>query len=279
MSGDGTEAERTDGWSRVEGPERIAEAAAKLELLGSSAAEIRVRNRILELMALRTGEIVVDVGVGSGVVTAEIARRVAPGGRVFAVDPSAGLLDRARAFTREAGIGHLVDCRVADGRALPFGPAAFDAAICHWVLLHVDHPGAVIAEMKRVTRRGGRVLSVEMDWETAMVHPGATPTTRRILNHAADRNLDPWIGRRLPGLYAASGLADIVIEPILLIDQGRDDRVWLEYLVERAAIALDAAVVSRDEFAAWTGALEAAFASGTFFFAVVQFAVLGRVPV
>ena len=270
--------ERADGWSRVEGVERVAEAAAKLERLGGSAAETRVRNRILDLFELRSGEIVIDVGAGSGVLTADIARRVAPGGRVFAVDPSAGLLDRARMFTREAGIGHLVDCRVADGRSLPFGLAAFDAAFCHWVLLHVDRPDEVIAEMKRVTRRGGRVMSVEVDWETAMVHPGDRTLTRRILNHSADRNLDPWVGRRLPGLYGRSGLTDIVIAPLVLIDQGHDDRIWLEYLIERAAIALDAAVITRDDFAAWTGALEVAFAAETFFFSVVQFAVLGRVP-
>ena len=214
----------------------------------------------------------------TGVVTADLARKVAPGGRVFAVDPSAGLLDRARVLTRVAGIGHLVDVRVADGRALPFGLAAFDAAVCHWVLLHVDRPGEVIAEMKRVTRRGGRVLSVEADWETAMVQPGERIITRRILNHSADRNLDPWIGRRLPGLYAAAGFAEVVVHPMLLTDQGGEDRVWLDYLVGRASLALEAAVITRDDFAAWTGELNAAFAAGTFFFAFVQFAVLGRMP-
>lgn len=270
--------ERADRWSNVEGRERVAEAAAKLERLGGSAAETRVRNRILDLFGLRPGEIVIDVGAGSGVLTTDIARRVAPGGRVFAVDPSAGLLDRARTFTREAGIGHLVDCRVADGRSLPFGLAAFDAAFCHWVLLHVDRPDEVIAEMKRVTRRGGRVMSIEVDWETAMVHPGDRALTRRILNHSADRNLDPWIGRRLPGLYARSGLVDIVIAPLVLIDQGHDDRVWLEYLIERAAIALAASVITRADFETWTSGLEVAFAAERFFFSVVQFAVLGRVP-
>ena len=69
-----------------------------------------------------------------------------------------------------------------------------------------------------------------------------------------------------------------VIAPLVLTDQGHVDRIWLEYLIERAAIALDAAVITRDDFAAWTGALEVAFAAETFFFSVVQFAVLGRVP-
>lgn len=278
MAGEGKAAPRTDRWSKVEGAERVAEAVARLEQLGGSAAETRVRNRALDLLAPKPGEIVIDVGAGSGVLTVDIARRVAPGGRVFAVDPSGGLLDRARVLAREAGVGHLVDCRTATGNALPFGLAAFDAAISHWVLLHVEQPAEVIAEMKRVTRRGGRVMSVEVDWETAMVHPGERSITRRILNHSADRNIDPWSGRRLPGLYARSGLNDIIIAPMVLIDQGHDDRAWLDYLIDRAELAHDAAVINHDDFTAWRSGLEVAFAAGTFFFSVVQFAVLGRVP-
>ncbi|HVY18739.1 MAG TPA: methyltransferase domain-containing protein [Bauldia sp.] len=268
--------ERTDSWTRVEGAERVAEATAKLLALGGSAAEMRVRKRALDMLNLRSGEIVIDVGAGAGVLTVDLARMVAPGGRVFAVDPSVGLLEQARIVTRDAGIGHLVDVRVADGRALPFG-AAFDAAVCHWVLLHVDKPQDIIAEMRRVTRRGGRVLSIEMDWETAMVHPGDRVVTRRILNHSADRSIDPWIGRRLSGLFAMAGFSEVVAQPLLLTDQGTTDRAWLDWLLERASFALEAAVITRDDYAGWTEGLNAAFAAGRFFFAVVQFAVLGRI--
>ena len=270
-------AERTDAWSNIDTPAEAARAAAELIRLGGSAAATRTRLRALQLLDLRPGEVVIDVGAGCGVSTADIARLVAPGGRVFAVDPSAALLDQARAFTHDQGVGHQVDIRVSDGRALPFG-AAFDAAVCHWVLLHVDEPERVVAEMKRVTRRGGQVLALEMDWETAMVQPGEREVTRRILHPASDRRLDPWIGRRLPGLFAAAGFADASIHPMMLIDQGGEDRVWLEWLLEKAAAALEAAVITRDDYAAWTDELERAFADNRFFFGVVQFAVLGRVP-
>jgi ubiquinone/menaquinone biosynthesis C-methylase UbiE len=274
VAGEGA-GERTDNWSRVEG-DRVPDATAKLIAMGSSAAEQRVRQRALEMLRLRSGEIVIDVGAGAGVLTVELAHRVGPGGRVFAVDPSAGLLDQARVVTRDAGIGHLVDIRVCDGRALPFG-AAFDAAFCHWVLLHVSQPEQIIAEMRRVTRRGGRVLSVEMDWETAMVSPGDRNVTRRILHHAIDRHVDAWIGRRLPGLFANAGFSEVVAQPLLLTDQGTMDRVWIDWLLKRADLALEDAVVTRDEHFAWTEGLLEAVPAGKFFFAVVQFAVLGRI--
>ncbi len=267
-----------DRWSDMSDAGVAADAARRLALRASTPSEVAARRRALDLLNPRPGNVVVDVGAGSGVMTIELALRVAPGGRVFAVDPSAPLLAHARSAAGAAGVGHMVDCRVADGWDLPFGRAAFDAACAHWVLLHVDEPGAVVAEMRRVTRRGGRVMCVEMDFETMTVHPAPVALTRRILHHAQSRQVDAWSGRRLSPLFRATGLRDIVVEPIVNVDEGTGDRIWLDYLIERAAIAVAAQVIADDEAAAWTADLERAFSAGRFFFSVTQFAVIGRVP-
>jgi ubiquinone/menaquinone biosynthesis C-methylase UbiE len=269
---------RSDSWSQVRDSDRVVQAAAKLARLSATASETKVRNRYMELLGPKPGEIIVDVGAGAGVVTAEIARLVAPGGRVFAIDPSAGLLDVARATTREAGIGHLVDIRVADGRDLPFGLSAFDAAFCRWVLMHVEEPEKVIAEMRRVTRRGGRVVAVEFDWGTTMVHPGDRDVTRRILDNWADRQVDPWVARRLPSLFAGQGFAEVEVETIVATETGGGDRTWLEYLYERAAMAVAAGGVSREEAIKWMAALDEGFNNNNFLFGVTQFLVVARVP-
>lgn len=266
-----------DRWGSIS-DERAAQAAEKLTRLANSGAEAAARVKYLDLFAPKSGEIIIDVGAGSGAITGEIAKRVGPGGRVFAVDLSAALLEAARETAREAGVSHLIDGRVADGRDLPFGLSAFDAAFCHWVLLHVENPEKIVAEMRRVTRRGGRVMAVEADWETVMVWPADRIVTRRILNHSADRNYEPWIGRRLPGMFAEQGFSEITVEPIVAIDKGGEDRAWLEYLFERAALAVAAGVVQRDEAVAWMAKLDRGFKDGEFVFAVTQFAVLGRVP-
>ncbi len=268
----------SDRWSDMSDVEVAADAARRLALRASAASEIEARRRALDLLDPRPGEIVIDVGAGSGIVSLELAARVAPGGRVFAVDRSAPLLAHAGAAAKAAGVGHMVDCRVADGRALPFGQAAFDAALSHLVLLHVDEPGAVIAEMKRVTRRGGRVMCVEMDWETMIVHPAAVAVTRRILHHSQSRQVDAWMGRRLSPLFREAGLRAITVEPIVGIDEGSGDRVWLDYLIERAGIAVADKVITEQEARHWTERLEEAFAAGRFFFSITQFAVMGRVP-
>ena len=278
MDSDPTKDRASDRWSDMSDPETAAEAARRLAYRATAPSEIEARRRALDLLDPRPGEIVIDVGAGSGVLSLELAARVAPGGRVFAVDPSAPLLAHARAAASAAGAGAMIDCRVADGRHLPFGLAAFDAAFSHWVLLHVDQPGAVIGEMKRVTRHGGRVMCVEMDWETTIVHPAPVATTRRILHHSQSRQVDGWSGRRLSPLFRAAGFRDITVEPIVDVDEGGGNRAWLDYLVERAAMAVVAKVVTEQEGRNWTGRLEEAFAAGRFFFSVTQFAVMGRVP-
>jgi hypothetical protein len=111
-----------------------------------------------------------------------------------------------------------------------------------------------------------------------MVHPGEHDVTRRILQNSSDRNVDSWIGRRLPSLFAEQGFGDVTVETIVMTDEGGGDRAWLEYLFERAALAVSAGVVTRDEAVRWMAGLDDGFNNRNFLFGVTQFAVLGRVP-
>ena len=269
--------ERTDGWTALDTPERVAAAVRKLERMGREKAELAARRRYLDLLAPCPGESVVDVGAGTGLITLDIAARVNPGGRVVAVDPSAALLDHARSAAKAARLSDVFEAEVADGRALPFADRSFDAAFCHWVLLHVDPGSAIVRELKRVTQPGGRVMCVEMDWETAIVYPGERALTRRILNFSNDRHVEGWSGRRLTSLFKECGFVDVVVEPIVDVDQ-TGDAVWLDFVKERAQNAVEGGSVSNAEARAWTGAIEAAAVADRYFFAITQFAVLGRVP-
>ena len=95
-------------------------------------------------------------------------------------------------------------------------------------------------------------MCVEMDFETMTVHPAPVALARRILQHSQSRQIDAWSGRRLSPLFRATGLGDIVVEPIVNIDEGKGDRIWLDYLIERAAIAAAAGVIGEDEAGAWS---------------------------
>jgi SAM-dependent methyltransferase len=177
-----TEGRRHDDWTCLDAPDAAAAAIAKLEALGLSAAEVAARDSYLGLLDLRPGQTVLDVGGGTGCSAIEIARRVGRTGRVVALDPSVPLGAFGREAATRAGVGEVLEWRLGSAEALPFPDGTFDRAFCRWVLLHVEAAEAVVREMRRVVRPGGRIMCVEADWETVTVYPGERGLTRRILN-------------------------------------------------------------------------------------------------
>lgn len=138
---------------------------------------------------------VLEVGIGTGLIALGLTEL---GHRVFGVDISEPMVRRAK--TR---IGSRV--AVADARAVPVGDRSFDQAYSVWVLHVVGDVPAVLRELARVLRPGGRYLVVP----AGSSEEPADPIGRAILRlwRAADperqRNDD---AERLGELASASGL-------------------------------------------------------------------------
>jgi ubiquinone/menaquinone biosynthesis C-methylase UbiE len=111
----------------------------------------------------RSGERVLDVGCGTGVFTAEIAR---VGACVTGIDVSQGMLASARERMSRERLS--ADLRFGQAEELPFDDASFDLALTVTMLEFVSSPAAVVAEMARVLKPGGRlvvaVLSSQSVW-------------------------------------------------------------------------------------------------------------------
>jgi len=100
---------------------------------------------------------VVDVGTGTGILAAELARL---GLRVVAVDRSSRMLDAARAKLEQEQL-EAVELRQGDASALPLADAEVDAALAHMVVQYLASPSEAIREMARVVRPGGVVVVVD----------------------------------------------------------------------------------------------------------------------
>ena len=113
--------------------------------------------RVIEELAARAhvdgDTTVVDVGTGTGFVAAGLA---AHAGRVIGYDHSPAMLEVARSNLDRLGV-HNVDLGEADLAALPLPDDTIDATVANMVVHHATDPGAMIAEMARVTRPGGWV--------------------------------------------------------------------------------------------------------------------------
>jgi ubiquinone/menaquinone biosynthesis C-methylase UbiE len=117
------------------------------------ARAARLAEAVRDFVQPRGDERALDVGTGAGALALALAPLVR---EVVGLDPVPELLELARA--RAQPNTEFVE---GDGTALPFTDASFDLAGTHRTLHHVTRPDRVVAEMVRVTRRGGHVLVID----------------------------------------------------------------------------------------------------------------------
>ena len=102
------------------------------------------------------GARILDVGCGCGTTTLALADRAGPAGQVVGIDPSAPMLDVARASAYEHG-STTVTFVEGDAGAHPFEPHAFDLIFSRLGIMFFDQPDAAFANLRRALRRGGRL--------------------------------------------------------------------------------------------------------------------------
>ncbi len=113
-------------------------------------------SQLADLAGVTSGQRVLDVGCGSGMLTAELVARLGAAS-VAAIDPSVPFVEAVR--DRHPG----VDVRHGVAGELPFGDGEFDAALSQLVVNFMPDPVAGLREMARVTRPGGAVAASVWD--------------------------------------------------------------------------------------------------------------------
>jgi SAM-dependent methyltransferase len=111
---------------------------------------------LLEIVPARSGERVLDVATGPGVVAVAAARLVGPTGRVLATDLAPEWEPLVAERAAAAGVEN-VAFRAMDGGALDLPDGDFDVAYCQFGLMFVPQPVQALREMRRVLRPGGRL--------------------------------------------------------------------------------------------------------------------------
>ena len=154
--------------------------------VGGSAPEVYERDLVpavfgpwarlvVDLADLQSGDRVLDVACGTGVVTRVAAEKVGERGAVVAADLNPGML--ALAGSLPAPRGATVEWRQADAGALPFADQAFDVVLCQLGLQFFTDRAIALREMYRVLRPGGDV--VVMVWRPIERSPASPPSQRR----------------------------------------------------------------------------------------------------
>jgi ubiquinone/menaquinone biosynthesis C-methylase UbiE len=101
------------------------------------------------------GEVVVDIGCGTGAAARIAAEKVGASGRVVGVDINAGMLDVARSLPSVRGA--VIEWFENSAYQLPFTKPDFDVALCAQTLQFLEDRRQAVAEMYRVLKPGGRI--------------------------------------------------------------------------------------------------------------------------
>jgi ubiquinone/menaquinone biosynthesis C-methylase UbiE len=130
-----------------------------LEARGHTAGYLGVVGRLIDVAQLAPGEVLLEVGCGSGVLDRWLARRTDGANRIVGMDINPFMLRQARALARHEGLEHLISFEEGNAEALPFPDNSFDVVMSSTVIQRVD-ADRMLPEMVRVAKPGGRVAVV-----------------------------------------------------------------------------------------------------------------------
>lgn len=155
--------------------------------------------KIVDATSAGPSDEVLDVACGPGIVACAFARVAR---RVTGIDITPAMVERARALATERGLENTT-FRIGDVEPLPFDEGAFSVVVSRLAFHHLERPGAVLSEMRRVCRAGGVVAVVDL--------VAADDPERARAGNDVERLRDPSHARSLTrtelvALFATAGL-------------------------------------------------------------------------
>lgn len=188
-----------------------------------------IRRHLFDKARLEPDDRVLEVGVGTGAIISQVA-----------VDHDCGLIGIDIDY-HSLRFAHAVlpTCSLtqADANLLPFPDDFFSFVYCHYLLMWVEDPTRVLAEMQRITRSGGYVVALaESDHSARIDFPPPLDVLGKLQTEALQiQGADIRMGRRLGGLFHERGFSDVKVGILgsqwqAGIAQDMDETEWMTLL-------------------------------------------------
>lgn len=194
------------------GGQRWSDRQAAQDLLLAPVSEI-----LIDLIAAKPGEHVLDVGCGCGGLSIGLAGQVAPDGSVLGIDISAPMLVRAReAAPADAPLAFVL----ADATVHPFEPASFDLLVSRFGVMFFADPAASFTNLRSALKPSGRVVFA--CWREPKQNPWMMAPLQAVYRHVPklppQEPDDPGpfafaSEERVTRILREAGFKDVVLEP------------------------------------------------------------------
>jgi SAM-dependent methyltransferase len=245
-----------------------------------ASSSIDVHEVLVDLADPRPDHVVSDLGCGVGATLAILARRE-PAAHLIGVDTNEHALAALRGSVRKA---QAVRADLALG--VPLASGTVDIVICQNVLESLVDRMALLGEIDRVLRRGGRAVLGHTDFESVVMTADDRDLSRRVCLSYAELTIpyrtmataDGQMGRWLPGLVRRSALQLMTVHPHVGLSTSLTGKAEARIVEMAGAVRrvahLDAARVTEAEVDRWLEDLREVDARADFLFSETSYLVL-----
>lgn len=246
------------------------EATARvLERMYSTPEVALQRAQVLHAMALRAGEVVLDVGPGPGFLAADMATIVGPSGVLSGIDQSEPMvaMSRERCANME-----WVDMQVGEATDLPYRDGIFDAAAATQVYEYVRDVDTALRELCRVLRPGGRAFILDTDWDSLVWNNRDRKRMKRMLASWNEHVCHPFLPEVLTEKLRLAGFQVVCRDIIPMFNPEFHKNSYSAGILEGIqAFVPGLNGVTEAEAAAWARDLEELGEAGEYFFSVNRY--------
>jgi arsenite methyltransferase len=223
-----------------------------------TAPDVVEQRRVVRVaLALRPGDRVLDVGVGPGLLAAEMAPEVGPSGRICGIDVSDSMLAIARARADVPG-GPGIELELGSATNIPHPAESFDVVVSTQVFEYVDDVVGALDEVRRVLRLAGRVVLLDTDWDSVVWRSSDDARMQRVLTAFEEHLADPHLPRRLGDVLAKTGFTLTHLQVVPMLNAGYDARTLSAGLIDIiTAFVPGRAGITEEEALAWADDLRA----------------------
>jgi len=244
------------------------------EYLRQSAKLVeKIKETSYEMMQLKAGMKVLDIGCGPGIDARKISGLIGDNGKIIGIDND----DKMIADAQQEAVSSNIQFVKADVSSMPFEDNYFDAVRAErlfQVLPGTININKVLEEIIRVTKENGIIVLVDSDWGTASVNYKDAELTSRLLHFFANEcRPNGYAGRQFYELMKKHGLAVERVEalPVYMFDFCETPfEKWLTREAREKSIA------TMEEMRHWNEDLNRKTENGEFFGLVNMILVSGR---